>query len=263
MPAGSTSRRRRPSPQPRADPQPRNRSTSAASASSAAVAFLAIAAERLDRHLASVQPQVATARPSTRAKGRKMPLRVTRWLCGPMIASREVQPSRTGSKAPSRRGAGISAGGGLAARWTRPSSRSTSSEAIAARPARASRSGSPAQRARSRSSAGAWPTSSGGPARPAPRRGRPASPAEPVADEDVGVLLADHRAAHDDPAHGGEEEEVDQRLPRVGTPAESSRSRSCSRVSGPSSASARSIVSTARSPSSGATPSWRSRRLRR
>ena len=65
--------------------------------------------------------QVATARPSTRAKGRKMPLLVTSILCGPTTSSREVQPSRSGSKAPSRRGGGSSATGGRLARSTRPS----------------------------------------------------------------------------------------------------------------------------------------------
>ena len=81
-------------------------------------------------------------------------------------------------------------------------------------------------------------------------------PPDPVAGEDVGVLLANHRPPHGESrARAARKSRWIIAWPSVRTPADSSRSRSCSRVSGPSSASARSILATARSASSGETPS--------
>ena len=138
--------------------------------------------------------------------------------------------------------------------------RSSDGDRRRARRGRRAAAGPPSGRGRGRRPGRARP-GSGAPARPAPRRDRPARlRAEPVADEDEGVLLADHRPAHDEAAQRGAGRAGGSAPgPRSARRRESSRSRSCARVSGPSSASARSIVSTPRSAGPRVTPSCRSR----
>src|SRR5215470_11377517 len=79
-------------------------------------------------------------------------------------------------------------------------------------------------------------------------------PAEPVTDPYERVLPADHRPAHDEPAHRGLGEQVHERLSLRPD------ARLCALVSGPSSASAPSISPIAVSASSAPTPSCESRR---
>ena len=124
---------------------------------------------------AGAAARCATARPSTRAKGRKMPLSVTSSLCGPTTSSREVQPSSSGSKAPSRRGGGIGAGSALLGELDQAvlaldqlgGDRRQPGAGVAQRQPRPAGEVAVVGRARGR-------PGSGGRARPAPRRGRPA-----------------------------------------------------------------------------------------
>ena len=193
-----------------------NRSTSTASAASAAAAFLRDPAERLDRDLAAVELQVRDGAAVDQGEGPEDAVDRDQHGC----AGRRFARARSSRAAAGRRrraGAGrerSARAGAWRGRRGRRRARPAPRRSRRARRARRAAAAPPSGRGRGRPPGRGRP-GSGGRARRAPRRGRPASlgPSQ-SRDEDVGVVLADHRAAHDHPAHRGEKEEVDQRLAR-------------------------------------------------
>ena len=223
----------------------RNRATSAASLARA----LTTGDDKVTKGARTTAPpaidQVPTARPWTRATGRKMPLTVTTPMWAPSTESRDRQPSSRGSNGPSSRGGGSSAAGPRRARSTSPSGCWVSSEAIDRRPWRASPRGRPAHSARSRSSAGPWPARyrrassaratgrSGGAGASIQSRTRTKAWWRPT----IGPrTMSPRRLART--------RRWTRACPLVGTPAAASRSASWGRVEGPSAAIVRSITLT-------------------
>jgi len=83
-------------------------------------------------------PQVATAQPSTSAKGREMPFLVTIVSLPPWTDVRSTQPCGNGSNPPSSLGRGRPCGASRPARSTRPPGRSSRSVPAERSPRRAS-----------------------------------------------------------------------------------------------------------------------------
>ena len=138
---------------------------------------------------------------------------MTSWVCGPRISAREVQPSSTGSKAPRSRGAGSGCGRRRAA-WLQET-------VLTLLNLGADRPQTGASVAQRQTSPPGQVTIIGGRVADqiATRKLGEGAVAidrlvlpEPVANQGIGVLLADHRPAHGDSSHRGEEEKVDHRL---------------------------------------------------
>ena len=211
---------------------------------------------RASDHVATARPRDERERPEEPVVGDDAPVRRRR--------SARARPSRAaaGRTAPSRRGGGSGGGAARPRRSTRPSSRSLSSPAIAREPGArvAERQAGPAARGRDRPPARGRRGSGGRAPRSAASRSTGCGSPSQSRTSTYACSRPTIGPRTASPRRHASISTWTSACPSVRTPAASRRSRSCSRVSGPSSASARSTPATPRSAAAGATPSCASRR---